>query len=413
MTPLTVTELTSQVKSILERAFPTIWVQGELSNFKRHSSGHLYFTLKDADAQLRCVMWRRQAGRLAFTLQDGMSVLASGDVTVYEPYGQHQLVVDQLVSAGVGALGKAYEQLKQRLSDEGLTAQDRKRELPYHPKVVGVVTSPTGAAIRDILNVINRRMPSTRVILRPSQVQGQKAAEDVAQGIEDLNSQGDSEVIIVSRGGGSVEDLWAFNEEIVARAIAASAIPIVSAVGHEVDVSLADLVADVRAPTPSAGAEIVVPDVLSVINYLDSCIQTALKAAQSHLDRNTQRLDQAWDENLVNRLGRMVDEKTNAMTEAVRRLGERISRRLADSTHRAEVLGGRLEATSPLKVLARGYAAVERLPGGQRISSATQVSPGEQIALTFERDSLRALVEEVAIDLERDRERKDSKSGQE
>ena len=253
-----VSELSQQIRNLLEKEFPDVWVVGEVSNFRAASSGHLYFTLKDESAQIRAVCFRNQARYLKFRPQDGISVIARGHLSVYETRGEYQLYIEYLEPAGLGALQLAFEQLKQKLAAEGLFDPGRKKPLPLLPRTVGVVTSPTGAVIRDILRVLRRRFRNMNVMLGPVKVQGEGAAEEIVEGIKTLNRQTGVDVIIVARGGGSLEDLWAFNEEIVARAIAASKIPIISAVGHETDFTIADFVADLRAPTPSAAAALVV-----------------------------------------------------------------------------------------------------------------------------------------------------------
>lgn len=254
----TVSELSLEIKGLLEKRFPDVWVAGEVSNFRGATSGHLYFTLKDEKAQIRAVCFRNQARYLKFKPQDGISVIARGHLGVYEARGEYQLYVDYLEPAGIGALQLAFEQLKQKLAAEGLFDAARKKPLPVLPRTVGVVTSPTGAVIRDILRVLKRRFRNMNVLLYPVKVQGEGAAAEIAKGVQYFNAQHTADVVIVARGGGSLEDLWAFNEEAVARAIAASKIPVISAVGHETDFTIADFVADLRAPTPSAAAELVV-----------------------------------------------------------------------------------------------------------------------------------------------------------
>ena len=253
-----VAELSLEIRNLLERQFPDVWVTGEVSNLRAAGSGHLYFTLKDETAQLRAVCFRNQARYLKFKPQDGLAVIARGRLSVYEARGEYQLYVEFLEPAGLGALQLAFEQLKQKLAAEGLFDPARKKPLPMLPRVIGVVTSPTGAVIRDILRILHRRFRNINVLIYPVKVQGEGAAQEIAQGIEYFNRQAPVDVMIVARGGGSLEDLWAFNEEVVARAIAASKIPVISAVGHETDFTIADFVADLRAPTPSAAAELVV-----------------------------------------------------------------------------------------------------------------------------------------------------------
>ena len=253
-----VSALTAEVKAVLEDGFSAIWVEGELSNFKHHTSGHMYFTLKDAQAQIRGVMFRGHNRLLRFHPIDGLAVLVSGTVTVYERRGEYQINVEFMEPRGVGALQLAFEQLKAKLEAEGLFDEARKRPLPLLPRRIGIITSPTGAVIRDMLTIIGRRFPGLEVLIHPVAVQGECAAAEVAAALERLGARADLDVLIVARGGGSLEDLWAFNEEGVARAIVASAVPVISAVGHETDVTIADFVADLRAPTPSAAAELVV-----------------------------------------------------------------------------------------------------------------------------------------------------------
>ncbi|HFE62791.1 MAG TPA: exodeoxyribonuclease VII large subunit, partial [Caldithrix sp.] len=243
----TVSDLTREIKQVLESSFPRLWVEGEISNLKRHSSGHLYFTLKDSNSQLNCAMWRFRVGQLLFQPQDGMKVLVEGDVQVYERGGYYQLIVNQIQPAGIGDLQLAFEQLKKKLHAEGLFDESHKKRLPQFPERIGVVTSPTGAAIRDIVSVVSRRFPGVQLIINPVRVQGETAKEEIAQAIREFNEYGKVDVLIVGRGGGSLEDLWAFNEEVVARAIFDSKIPVISAVGHEIDYSISDFVADRRA----------------------------------------------------------------------------------------------------------------------------------------------------------------------
>src|SRR3989441_1837634 len=267
-TVLTVSELTSQLRAVVEERFPAVWVEGEISNFRLYGSGHAYFTLKDEGAQLRAVLFRNRARRLRFEPCDGQHVLAFGSLEIYAQRGEYQFVVELLEPKGLGALQRAFEQLKARLGAEGLFDTARKRELPRFPRKIGIVTSPSGAALRDMLRVIGRRFGELHIVIAPCRVQGEGAAAEIAQGLRELNGLGDVDVIIVGRGGGSLEDLWAFNEEVVARAIAASKVPVVSAVGHEVDFTIADFVADLRAPTPSNAGDLVVSEKQAVVDAL-------------------------------------------------------------------------------------------------------------------------------------------------
>ena len=265
---LTVSQLSQQLAAVMEERFPAVWIEGEISNFKVYGSGHAYFTLKDEGAQLRCVLFRNRARRIRFEPRDGQHVMGFGAVEVYAQRGEYQLVVELLEPKGVGALQLAFEQLKERLQAEGLFSPGRKRPLPRFPRKIGIVTSPSGAALRDMLRVIGRRFGEIHIVVAPARVQGDGAAAEVAQGIRELNALGGVDVIIVGRGGGSLEDLWAFNDEMLARTIVASKIPVISAVGHEVDFTIADFVADVRAATPSNAAELVVKEKRAVVESL-------------------------------------------------------------------------------------------------------------------------------------------------
>src|SRR3990172_9779705 len=286
---LTVSELTRMIKGSLEESFPHVWLQGEISNFKRHTSGHLYFTLKDEGAQISGVMWRSRAENLLFSPEDGMEVQARGAITVYPPRGNYQIDVVRMLPVGIGELQLAFEQLKRKLEAEGLFDPAKKKPIPEFPHAIGVITSPTGAALQDIRSVLERRQPSVEVVVLPVRVQGPGAAEEIAVAIREMNQYGDIDVLIIGRGGGSLEDLWAFNEEVVARAIYQSSIPVISAVGHEIDFSISDFVADLRAPTPSAAAEIAVRDrseILDILgNYCYSMKQNMTERVKTFRDR--------------------------------------------------------------------------------------------------------------------------------
>ncbi|MCK5257645.1 MAG: exodeoxyribonuclease VII large subunit [Deltaproteobacteria bacterium] len=267
---LTVSELTLEIKHHLEEGFGEIWVEGEISNFRSPSSGHYYFTLKDGKSQIRGVIFRFMGRYLKFEPQDGLAVICRGKISVYEPRGEYQLILDYMEPEGIGALQLAFEQLKEKLEKEGLFDAARKKPLPLLPKKIGIVTSPTGAAIRDLLNVIGRRFPNVGILINPVKVQGEGSAQEIASAIYELNTIPEIDVIVVARGGGSLEDLWAFNEEIVARAIDQSSLPVISAVGHEIDFTIADFVADLRAPTPSVAGELVVKDKAELSHLIDS-----------------------------------------------------------------------------------------------------------------------------------------------
>jgi exodeoxyribonuclease VII large subunit len=365
-TTLTVSQLTRLIKGAIKREFAgDVHVVGELSNVSRPSGGHIYFTLKDASCEVRCVMWRSSAKALKFDLTDGQEVVATGEVDVYEPRGQYQLYVRRVEPRGVGSLELAFRQLKSRLEAEGLFAADRKRRLPAYPQCVAVVTSPTGAAVRDILQTLERRFPNVRVCVFGVRVQGEGAAEDVADAIRRLNRSrerlGGIDVMIVGRGGGSLEDLWAFNEEVVARAIFASEIPVVSAVGHEVDFTIADFVADVRAATPTAAAELVVPDRMELLGDLENLGHRQWQAVRLRLEAARAALAAAerceWLRDPIGQLRRRQQE----VDEASGRLQLAISRSLSQRKSAVHDWEVRLARVRPEAVLARRGEAVGRL----------------------------------------------------
>jgi len=392
-TVLSVTELTRRIKGKLEDGFPSVWVEGEISNFAAATSGHCYFTLKDANAALSVVMFRNAAGKLTFKLGDGHSVLAFGQVTVYEKRGQYQLIATQLLPKGLGALQLAFEQLKQKLAKEGLFDADRKKPLPALPRRIGIVTSPSGAAIRDFLNIIGRRFPNLRIIIHPVRVQGQGAAEEIAAAIDEFNALNLVDVVIVTRGGGSIEDLWAFNEEIVARAIARSRLPTISAVGHEIDFTIADFVADLRAPTPSAAAELVVrakDELLAGLaqqqKRLDKDLRYRLTEARRRLaacvlrhPREMVRQYQQQADDLAHRLQRaaaMTLQERRARITAIRLATPETL--LQRTRHRLVQAQTRLELLSPKATLQRGYS-ITRREDGRIIKSIASVKKDDTI----------------------------------
>ena len=352
----TVTHLTRQIKELLENSFPRLWVEGELSNFKRHTSGHLYFTLKDENAQISCAMWRFRAGTLPFAPESGMKVLVEGDVQVYEKGGNYQLIIQQIQPAGIGALQLAFEQLKRKLHAEGLFDASHKKPLPAFPERIGVITSPTGAAIRDIISVLTRRFPGIEILLYPVRVQGDGAAQEIAEAIADFNRYGEADLLIVGRGGGSLEDLWAFNEEIVARAIYASGIPVISAVGHEVDYSIADFVADHRAPTPSAAAEIAVRDrreVSGELNYYQEKLATVFRKQIDNQRTRLQRIQEGYG---FRRPLDMIYQSNQRLDELQRSIGASLNYYLQLQRSRLEKLEQQLRAINPEAILQRGFS---------------------------------------------------------
>lgn len=387
----TVTELNQAVRALLEEAFPPVWVGGEVANWTRARSGHCYFSLKDDRSQLRCVMWRNQAARLPMDPEEGMRVRAFGSLTLYEARGEYQLSVRELEGEGEEGLWKlAFERLRLRLLEEGLLDPSRKRPLPRWPRTVGVVTSPTGAALHDILNVLGRRAPWTRVLLRGARVQGEGAAPEIADAIRLLGGSGQADVLIVGRGGGSLEDLWAFNEEAVARAIAQCPVPVISAVGHEVDVTISDLVADFRAPTPSAAAEAAVQDGAALRELLGAVRPRLARGLRGQVDRRRHRLERSSaristgmerllaprrqllerrQDRLEPAMVRLMEERRRALVQ----LQEGLERGIRSSVHltreRVARAAGRVDALSPLATLRRGYA-VPLAPAGGLLRTA-------------------------------------------
>jgi len=381
--PYTVSQLTGHIRRLIENdpALSDVWVEGEVSNFNRAPSGHCYFTLKDAGAELRCVMWRNVANANAYLPVDGDLVLAHGRVGIYEQRGSVQLYVDHLQPAGVGALYRQFELLKARLEAEGLFAPERKRPLPRFPRRIGLVTSPAAAALRDIANVLSRRYPLAEVLLAPTPVQGDAAPPQIVTALEALNEHDDVDVIVVARGGGSLEELWAFNDERVARAVAASRIPVICGVGHETDFSLAGFAADVRAPTPSAAAELVAPDqaelraqVAALSAALTAALQGAIGERRWRLAEQTQALKHLSPAVQLAQTRQRVDDLLSRAEAAV-------SHGLALHHQRLNGLIGQLAGVSPLGTLERGYAIVRRCETGAVVRSVAQVTPGDALGI--------------------------------
>ena len=391
-TVLTVSDITRQIKTSLETKFPRVWIQGELSNFKQHTSGHLYFTVKDEGAQISGVMWRSRVAGLAVVPVDGMKVIARGSITVYPPRGNYQIDCDQIQPLGVGELQIAFERLKKKLAEEGLFDPEHKKPIPEYAERIGIVTSATGAALQDIRSVLGRRFPSVGVILAPVRVQGAGAAEEIAAAIEDMNKYGEVDVMIVGRGGGSLEDLWAFNEEIVARAIYNSRIPVVSAVGHEIDFSIADLVADLRAPTPSAAAELVVKDrseLIEVLRNMWYTMQRSIEEKVSSLRDSVGGLISSYAFNtprdLLRESSQRVDELERSLVVASTHILELVRRNQRSLTQR-------LEALSPKAVLQRGYAIVRKKT--EVVVSADDLERGDVATIQFHDGDVRTRVEQ-------------------
>ena len=419
---LSVSELTAQVKRLLEKQVGQVWVTGEVTNLRAQSSGHIYFTLKDATSQLSCVLFSREKVLHRELLADGQKVLLQGDVTVYEARGQYQLIVRAVELQGIGALQIAFEKLKQKLAAEGLFAPERKRPLPKYPQRIGLVTSPTGAAIRDVLHVVQRRNPGLEIILAPCRVQGEGAAEEIAAAIRLLNefniqhSTLNIQLILVTRGGGSLEDLWAFNEEIVARAIFESAIPVVSAVGHEIDFTISDFVADVRAATPSAAAEIITEGVFASRQFIEDLAQRMARAhPRRRLNEFLQRLDDlqtglsrcakqgareqrvAW-QNLATRLSRvrpaqLLKQRRELLKAGRHRLRELGRVHLRNWGNRLGTTEARLRLLGPEQVLSRGYSITMDVASGKVLRDAAKVKAGQKLKTRLKAGEILSRVE--------------------
>ena len=435
---LTVSELTLEIKHHLEEGFGEIWVEGEISNFRSPSSGHYYFTLKDGESQIRAVIFRFMGRYLKFEPQDGLAVICRGKISVYEPRGEYQLILDYMEPKGIGALQLAFEQLKEKLEKEGLFDPARKKPLPLLPKRIGIVTSPTGAAIRDLLNVIGRRFPNVGVLINPVKVQGKGSAQEIASAIYKLNTVPEIDVIIVTRGGGSLEDLWAFNEEIVARAIYNSSLPVISAVGHEIDFTIADFVADLRAPTPSAAGELVVKDKVELSRLVDSLsarlgnqIINLLETAKNQLVFFKKRLPdlrlkisdlQLRIDDMSGRLAPRILQSLELKKEMLEsrrvrlllrnpklKVGEYLKsvslceKSLIDSVHRMlirlrqvlERCVGELDSLSPLNVLQRGYSITRLLPSYKIVKDNKVVSVGDKINIVLGKGEIFCQVDKI------------------
>jgi exodeoxyribonuclease VII large subunit len=438
---LTVSQVTREIRDLLEGTYPKVWIEGEISNLRVVHSGHAYFTLKDANSQLRAVIFRSSWRQLPFTPESGMHVVAQGRLSVYEPRGDYQLLATFLEPKGIGALQLAYEQLRDRLFQEGLFDEARKRPLPLVPQRIGIVTSPTGAAIRDIIQIVHRRRANVHLYLYPVRVQGQGATQEIVQGIARLNAyEPRPEVLIVGRGGGSLEDLWAFNEEQVARAIAASEIPVISAVGHEIDYTIADFVADLRASTPSAAAELVVKSeeelrqqlnalvarMHTVVQYHHAQAQQALdhlfnarplrephrfvQTLQQQVDDLILQLEKGWQNSSQER-ARRLQQGTRSLarltprarwqrlythlTTLERRLQNAARSRLVRRRERLAGLSSRLHALSPLAVLGRGYSLCRDPVSRQLVSRTALVHPGQKIEVLLQDGQLTCIVDDI------------------
>jgi exodeoxyribonuclease VII large subunit len=395
---LSVTELTKSIKLLLEDNFPKVWVEGEISNYIQHTSGHKYFTLKDENAQIRCVMWKGMGRYLFFEPENGMKVKACGQVTVYEKSGQYQLVVSTMQPAGIGELEIAFQQLKMKLEKEGLFDESHKKPIPEYPEKIGVITSPTGAAIRDIIDIIGKRAPWVEIIIRPALVQGEGASADIAEAIYEFNSFKEVDLLIVGRGGGSLEDLWPFNEEKTARAIFGSELPVISAVGHQVDFTIADFVADLRAPTPSAAAQMAVPDGSELKSHfiesyrrLSQIQLVNIQSTKDHLTGLTTRYGLRKPMEIVATRTQRLDELTQSFHKTASYMIERFKNPFS-------VLTSRLESASPENIMNRGYAYVSSPLTGVNIKSYTEVAVGDEVDIRLYKGGFTAGVKKIRGD---------------
>jgi len=388
---LTVSEFTRAFKNLIEDEFPFVAIEGEISNYVHHSSGHRYFSLKDASSQLKCVMFKWQANKLPFVPEAGAKVIAFGNPTVYEPRGEYQLNIQRMQPLGRGDLLARLEELKAMLESEGVFGNER--PIPRFPNTIGVVTSPTGAAVRDIISVLSRRAPYAKIILRPALVQGEGAASDIAQAIRELNEYSDAELLIVGRGGGSIEDLWSFNEEQVAREIHASNIPIISAVGHETDFTLADFAADLRAPTPSAAAELAVRDSVELKETVRGLSDALGRGVLGTVDRLSQRVDLVVSGFSPGRFIQNLELKSQRIDEYSVRMRSALLETLSASEKKAEGLMGKLQAMNPRSVLDRGYSIVYREEDDRIVDDTALVSGDERIRVELANGTFKARVE--------------------
>jgi len=407
-----VSEITRQVKSLIQQ-FEGIWIEGEISNFVPHSSGHMYFSLKDEKSVIRGAFFKNANQHLKFKPADGMMVIVHGNLDLYEKSGQYQIIVDNMEPKGVGALQLRFEQLKAQLSKEGLFDQARKKKLPLLPRKIGIVTSPTGAAIRDMINVLERRFPNIHVVLNPVRVQGDGAAEEIAAAIKEMNEDGSYEVLIIGRGGGSLEDLWAFNEEVVARAIFASKIPVVSAVGHEIDFTIADFVADLRAPTPSAAAELVVSNKIDLAQKLGAYEMRLTQDLKKKYLAFKEKLDWIRRSGLAMGLKRTLDifkervlnaskspafirpkERVTQLKQEVdeyeAKLAKSIKHFLENRRNEVKILNGKVESLNPLNILERGYSVTTSK--GRIIKDAGELNLGDEIEVRLHKGNIKSKV---------------------
>jgi exodeoxyribonuclease VII large subunit len=375
----TVSELTKYVRVILEDSFPSVWVEGEISNFTLHSSGHMYFSLRDASSVIKCAMFRRANEKLKFRPKDGMKTICFGSISVYEARGDYQLIVEEIEPKGVGALQLQFQQLKERLAKEGLFDKKHKINIPFLPTRIGIVTSPTGAAIRDILNIARRRFSNVEIIINPVKVQGADAKDEIAAAIWQFDKLKNIDVMIVTRGGGSLEDLWPFNEEVVARAIYDCVTPVISAVGHEIDYTISDFVADFRAPTPSAAAELVIPRKEDLTGLIDTSVTRLKNAVLARLKILAEKLATLKDSYILRQPLNLITQNEQRIDDLKKDIAIRIDHIVKMRGENFNLLAHKLEALSPLAILNRGYSITALLPEGTIVKDASALKRGDSV----------------------------------
>lgn len=389
-TILSVSALTRKIKILLEESFPALWVEGEISNYRPHHSGHFYFTLKDAEAQISCVMWRNRASILTFAINDGMKVRVFGNLRLYEKTGRYQIDILSLQPAGLGELQLLFEQLKQKLKDEGLFDSKHKKEIPKYPSRIGVITSPTGAAIKDIISVFSRRSPAVEILLYGVKVQGEGAVEEISQAIKNLNEYGNLDTIILGRGGGSLEDLWPFNEEKVARAIFSSKIPIISAVGHEIDFTIADFIADLRAPTPSAAAELAAPDENELKNQLRYILKSMNSVVNERIDNFKTKIKTISRSYAFRRPEDIIHQNFIRVDELTHRIFMASANCITSNKENISKLQQQLRTLNPDNVLTRGYSMLFK--EGEIISSINSVEIDDIVSMKLKDGHLNSTI---------------------
>jgi len=392
---LSVSQLTWKIKVQLESNFSKVYVKGEISNFKKHFSGHFYFSLKDENAQINCVMWKGKNVNLAFLPEDGQEVKIFGKITVYEKNGVYQIDVDEILPVGIGELQLAFDKLKKKLQKEGLFDLDIKKPIPEYPNRIGIITSPTGAAIRDIITVAKRRNSSIELILNPVKVQGVGAAEDIVRAVKEFNEYKDVDFLILGRGGGSLEDLWAFNEEIVARAIFESELPIVSAVGHEVDFSISDFVADKRAPTPSAAAEMTIPEKKELDKHIIQMFKYIYDYLEKKIEYNEEKIDALGKSYFFQRPRDMLNQYNQRLDDLFSQMKKSFSHYKQITGNKLSNLEDKLYALNPESILKRGYSISYKLPEKKIIKSSSELKLDDDINIVFNQGSANAKIKEV------------------